>query len=79
MLNQTRKKKILYIDATTLYGHLMCQPLPYDDIKFERNVCLGELINIPNDTDIGYLLEIDLRYPYNKRQKTKCFPFCPEE
>ena len=26
-------KKILYIDATNLYGHPMSQMLPYDEIK----------------------------------------------
>ena len=32
-------KKIIYLDANNLYGHSMSQPLPYDKIKFERNVC----------------------------------------
>ena len=26
-------KKIIYIEATNLYGHSMCQPLPYDEIE----------------------------------------------
>ena len=29
-------KKILYIDATKLYGHSMSQPLPFDEIKFDK-------------------------------------------
>ena len=28
--------KILYIVANNLYGHSMSQPLPYDEIKFDR-------------------------------------------
>ena len=28
------------MDATALYGHSMSQPLPFDEIKFERYVCL---------------------------------------
>ena len=47
----------------------MSPPLPYDEIKFEKNVCLGEILNPPVDNDIGYLLEVDLRYAYNIRQK----------
>ena len=31
-------KKILYIDATNLYGNSMSQPLPFDEIKFDKNV-----------------------------------------
>ena len=26
-------KKILYIDANTLYGHSMSEPLPYDELN----------------------------------------------
>ena len=70
-------KKIIYGDVTNLYGFAMSQPLPYDDIKFE-NVCLQEILNTPDDSDIGYFLEVDLEYSYNIRQKTKHFPFCPE-
>ena len=31
-------KKILYIDANNLYGWAMSENLPYDEIKFDRNV-----------------------------------------
>ena len=31
-LKSDENKKILYIDATKLCGHSMCQPLPYDEI-----------------------------------------------
>ena len=72
-------KNILYGDANNLYGFGMSQPLPYDNIKFETdNVCLEEILNTSDDNDIGYFLEVDLEYPYNIRQKTKHFPFCPE-
>ena len=72
-------KKILYGDVTNLYGFGKSQPLPYDEIKFEtENVCLEEILNTPDDNDKGYFLEVDLEYPHNIRQKTKHFPFCPE-
>ena len=73
------KKNIVYIDANNLYGFGMSQPLPYDNIKLETdNVCLEEILNTPDDNDIGYFLEVDLEYPYKIRQKTKHFPFAPE-
>ena len=71
-------KKILYIDATNLYGHSMSQFLPYDEIKFEKDICLEEILKTPDDSEIGYFLEIDLKYPDDIKQKTKYFPFCPE-
>ena len=70
--------KILYMDATNLYGHSMSQMLPYDEIKFEKDICLEKILNTPDDNDIGYFLEVDLIYPDNIKEKTKYFPFCPE-
>ena len=71
-------KKILYIDANNLYGHSMCQTLAYDEIKFDNNVNLADILNTPDDSDIGYFVEVNLTYPNNIKQKTKIFPFAPE-
>ena len=70
-------KKILYIDANNLYGHSMSQPLPYDEIKFDQNVKLEDILNTPDDSAIGDFIEADLIYPDNKKEKTKNFPFAP--
>ena len=66
------------MDATNLYGHSMSQLLPYDEIKFEKDICLGEILNTPDDNEIGYFLEVDLKYCDNIKEKTKNFPFCAE-
>ena len=71
-------KKILYFDANNLYGHSMSESLPYDEIKFDDNVNLDDILNTPDDSDIGYLIEVDLKYPNSFKEKTKNFPFCPE-
>ena len=71
-------KKIIYVDAINLYGHSMSQALPFDEHKFEKSICLNETLNTPDESDIGYFLEVDLRYPYNISRKTKHFPFFPE-
>ena len=75
---------ILYIDATNLYGYSMSQTLPYDEIEIWHGHpdkywnWLEEILNTPDDSEIGYFLEVDLKYPDNIKQKTKYFPFCPE-
>ena len=57
----------------------MNQWLPYDNNKFEtESVCLEGILNTPNDSDVGYFLEVDLEYLHNIRQNTKNFPFAPE-
>ena len=65
------------MDANNLYGHSMSQYLPYDEIKFDNNVTLEDIINTPDDNDIGYFVEVDLKYPDNIKEKTKKFPFAP--
>ena len=74
-IKSDENKKILYVDANNLYGHSMSQYLPYDEIKFDNTVELDYIINNPDDNDIGYFVEVDLKYPDNIKQKTKNFPF----
>ena len=75
---------VLYMDATNLYGHSISQMLPYDEIEMWHGHpdkywnWLEEILNTPDDSDIGYFLEVDLKYPDNIKEKTKNFPFCPE-
>ena len=77
-------RKIFYRDATNLCGHSMSQMLPYD----ESEMCHGhpdiymkkleEILNIPDDNDVGYFIEVALKYPDIIKEKTKIFPFAPE-
>ena len=72
------------MDATNLYGHSMSQFLPYDEIEMWHGDpdkywnWLDEILNTPNDADIGYFVEADLKNPDDIKEKTKNFPFCPE-
>ena len=76
--------KILYIDAINLYGYSMSQALPFDEIEMWHGhpdlymKKLEETLNISDDSDIGYFVEVDLKYPDKIKQKTKNFPFAPE-
>ena len=54
-------KKILYQDCTILYGHSMSQSIPYDEIKFDDNVELEDILKTPDDSDIGYFIEVVLK------------------
>ena len=73
------------MDATTLYGHSLSQKLPYDEIEMWHGHpdlymnWLEEIINTPYGSDIGYFVEVDLRYLDNITEKTKNFPFFPEK
>ena len=76
-IKSDKNKKILYIDANILYGHSMSQYLPYDECKFNNTVKLEDILYTPDDSDIGYFIEVDLTYPDNIKEKTKNFPFAP--
>ena len=69
--------KILYDDANRLYGWAMSEYLPYDEIYFDNNVKLEDILNTPDVSDFGYFVEVDLTYPDNIKQKTKSFPLTP--
>ena len=76
-IQSDKNKKILYIDPNNFYGHSMSEPLPYDEIKFDNIVKLEDILNTPDDSDIGYFVEVDLKYPDDIKEKTKKFPFAP--
>ena len=69
-------KKILHIDANNLYGHSMSQYLPYDEIKFDNNITLEDILNTSDDNNNGYFIEVDLKYPDNIKTENKKFPVC---
>ena len=78
-------KTMLYLDATSLYGHSMRQLPPYDETElwYAHTVLykkkLEEEVSTSEDSDFGYFLEVDSRYRDNIKNKTKAFPFCPEK
>ena len=75
-IQSDENKKILYVDANNLYGHSVSQPLPYDEIKTDRDVNLEDILNTPDDSDIGYFVEVDLDYPDSIKENTKNFSVC---
>ena len=54
------KKKIINIDATNLYRWAVSESLPENQINFDKNIFIEEILNTPNDSDIGYFIETDL-------------------
>ena len=56
----------------------MSEYLPYYEINFDKNVKLEDVLNTSDNSDIGYFIEVDLKYPDNTTYKTKTFPFASE-
>ena len=70
---------LVYFDVNNLYGWAMMQSLPYGGFRWVKDLNNGhEFWNIPEDSDIGYFLEVDLDYPEILHDKHNDLPFCPE-
>ncbi|XP_052741550.1 uncharacterized protein LOC112046691 isoform X1 [Bicyclus anynana] len=66
---------LTYLDANNLYGWSMSQYLPTGG--FEWVDCNVDF-NIPNNSNVGYILEVDLEYPQSLHESHSDFPRCPE-
>ena len=49
----------------------MSQSLHYDENKFDGIVKLEDILNTPDDSDIGYFVEVDLKYPDKLKENWK--------
>lgn len=66
---------LTYLDANNLYGWAMSQYLPISQFEWETN---DINFNVPIDSNIGYILEVDLEYPQHLHDAHSDFPLCPE-
>ncbi|XP_074035974.1 uncharacterized protein [Leptinotarsa decemlineata] len=69
-------KYLMYFDVNNRYGWAMSQYLPYDGFKWcDTNI---DVSSIPDESDVGYMLEVDLEYPKHLHDSHKDLPYCPE-
>lgn len=70
---------LTYIDANNLYGYAMSKPMPRDSFKWVHgNLNSFDVLSIPADSPIGYILEVDVAYPTYLHDKHNDLPFLPE-
>ena len=67
---------ILYFDINNQYGTSMCEYLPYKDFEWIEDYSMIDFLNIPDDAEEGYILEIDLEYPEELHDLHKSL--CPQ-
>ena len=68
---------IMYWDANNLYGWAMIQPMPVSDFNFLTKKEINEfnLNSISENSEIGYILECDLKYPEELHDLHNDYPF----
>ena len=75
-------KTIIYWDMNNLYGTVMSFDYsPYENFKFlsEEEIKVFDLYSIPENSLIGYILEVDLEYPTFLHDLHNDYPLCPEK
>ena len=80
--NKDEEESLLqYDDANNLYGWAMSQPLPAYGFKWVKNVSKIDedfMKNYDEDSDKGYIFEVDVEYPKNFHDLQNDLPFLPE-
>ena len=73
-------KYIIYLDANNLYGWVMCQYLPYSAFKWLNQKESNFSWNLISENSlIGYILEVDLKYHGELHELHNDYPSAPEK
>ena len=68
---------ITYLDKNNLYGWAMSEYLPYNEFKWLKNVNELNVMPINKKSDLGYILEVDLKYPDELHELHNDYPLAP--
>ena len=73
--------EIMYWDANNLYGYAMIQDLPCSSFKFltQKEINDFNLDSVSENSQIGYILEVDLEYFKELHNSHSDYPLCPEK
>ena len=84
MKNYDKNKEssyIIYLDANNLHGWVMSQKLSVGIFKWIKYVSVIDekfIKNYDNDSDIGFILKVDIRYPEKLHDLHSDLPFLSE-
>ena len=73
---------IQYLDANNLYGWAMSQKLPVNCFKWVKNTSKIDkkfIKNYDEDSDKGYIFEVDIKYPRRLHDLHSYLPFLPKK
>lgn len=72
-------KYLMYLDANNLYGYSMMQHLPIDNFIWNHtDFTTEEILKLRDDSEIGYIFEVDLDYPQELHDSHRDYPLCAE-
>jgi hypothetical protein len=70
----------VYLDANNLYGWAMSQSMPYSNLHWlsEEEISRLDVLAIADDSEEGFILEVDLHYPSDLHDLHNDLPLAPE-
>ena len=68
---------ITYLDKNNLYSWAVSEYLPYGEFEWLKNV--DDVMSINEKSDVGYILEVDLKYPDKLHELHNDYPLAPEK
>ena len=69
---------LFMIDANNLYGGIMEKfPLSLNSFEFNDQVTIAEILNTSRESEIGYILDVDLLYPDHLHDAHSDSPLAP--
>jgi len=79
--NPTKPNKyIMYLDANNLYGWAMSPLLPKGGFKWKRVMPTEQqIMKMKENSQIGWILEVDLEYPEELHEAHNSYPLAPEK
>lgn len=72
---------IVYLDRNNLYGEALCNNMPFRGFKWADPETWNDptkICSIPDDSKVGYIFEVDLKYDEKLHDLHNDYPFCPE-
>ena len=70
---------ITYLDKNNLYGWTMSKYLPYGEFEWLKNADELDIMSVNKKSDVGYILEVDLKYPKELHKLHNDYPSAPEK
>ena len=70
---------ITYLDKNSLYGWAMSESLPYGKFEWLKNVDELDILSINEKGDVGYILEVDPKYPDELHELHNDYPLALEK
>ncbi|KAE9523737.1 hypothetical protein AGLY_015878 [Aphis glycines] len=67
---------LTYLDCVNLYGKSMLTELPFKDFEWIDDLNI-DVTKIADDSEVGYILEVDVDYPKHLHKTHNDFPFLP--